>query len=324
MQEPGVYDGVAGPDPQLMNNIILTAKNDERVEFYDGATHRRLAALDMPAPVHELALTPERAYGTVYGGGIFGKNKDPDHRVVVVDLSAREIDGFIDVGAYLAPHGIMFGADGLLWVTAEMNDAIVGIDVKRRKVVGAIDTGGAAHWLTVSPDGTQAYVSHKQTPRLAIVDLLKRRVAGEVSIPNRCEGLALSKDGRLLYVASHALAELNVVDTRTEKLVRSIRVEWGGEDKTQLRRVRVSPDERWLLLSSHVDGNVAIFSLPDLEQTALVEVGKAPMGFGFPAVADRALVCNHDDGVVSMLDLAAGAVTASFDTGMGCEFVEYY
>jgi len=307
-----------------MSDIILTAKNDKRVEFYDGATHERLAALDMPAPVHELALTPERAYGTVYGGGIFGKNKDPDHRVVVVDLAAREIDGFIDVGAYLAPHGLMFGADGLLWVTAELNNAILGIDVLRRKVAAVIDTGGAAHWLTVSPDGRRAYVSHKQTPCLAIVDLLNRRVAGQVDIPNRCEGVALSKDGARLYVASHTTAELNVVDTKRDKLIRSIRVEGGGEDRTQLRRVRVSPDERWLLLSSHVDCEVAIFRLPDLEQTALIKVGKAPMGFGFPAAADRALVCNHDDGVVSMLDLAAGAVTASFTTGKGCEFVEYY
>lgn len=307
-----------------MDSIILTAKNDKRVEFYDSATHARLAALEMPAPVHELALTPERAYGTVYGGGIFGKNKDPDHRVVVVDLAAREVDGFIDVGAYLAPHGIMFGADGLLWVTAELNNAIVGIDVTRRKVAAAIDTGGAAHWLTVSPDGARAYVSHKQTPSLAIVDLLKRRVTGQVDIPNRCEGLALSKDGRRLYVASHSVAELNVVDTKSDKLIKSVRVEGGGEDRTQLRRVRISPDERWLLFSSHVDGNVAIFSLPDLRQTALIQVGKAPMGFGFPAVADQALVCNHDDGVVSVLDLAAGAVTASFVTGNGCEFVEYY
>jgi DNA-binding beta-propeller fold protein YncE len=307
-----------------MDNIILTAKNDKRVEFYDAGTHERLASLDMPAPVHELALSGGRAYGTVYGGGIFGKNKDPDHRVVVVDLAAKEIDGFIDVGAYLAPHGIMFSTDGLLWVTAELNNAIVGVDVRRRKVAAVIDTGGAAHWLTVSPDGRRAYVSHKQTPCLAIVDLLDRRVVGKVDIPNRCEGVALSHDGERLYVASHAARELNVIDTRSEKLIRRVRIEGGGEDKTQLRRVRISPDERWLLYSSHVDGDVAVFKLPDLEQTAVVSVGKAPMGFGFPSAPDKALVCNHDDGTVFALDLAEGEIIASFATGNGCEFVEYY
>ncbi len=309
-----------------MSHIILTAKNDKRVEFYDGATHARLAALDMPAPVHELALSPDgtKAYGTVYGGGVFGKNKEPDHRLVVIDLAAQAIDGFIDVGAYLAPHGLMFSADGLLWVTAELNHAILGIDVTQRKVVAAIDIGGAAHWLTLSPDGERAYASHKQTPCLGIIDLVNQRVSGQVDIPNRCEGVALSKDGSRLYVASHAAAEINVIDTRSDKLIKSLRVEGSNEDRTQLRRVRISPDERWLLFSSHADGVVAIFSLPDLEQTALIKVGKAPMGFGFPAVADRALVCNHDDGVVQALDLAGGRITGSFVTGNGCEFVTFY
>ena len=309
-----------------MNNIILTAKNDKRVEFYDGATHHKLSSIDMPAPVHELALSPDgtKAYGSVFGGGIFGKNTNPDHRLVVIDLASREMDGFIDVGTYLAPHGLMFSADGLLWVTAELNNAILGIDVAQRKVVAAIDIGGAAHWLTLSPDGKRAYASHKQTPCLGIIDLMNRRVAGQVDIPNRCEGIALSKDGSRLYVASHAAPELNVIDTRSDKLVKRLRVEHGSEDRNQLRRVRISPDERWLLFSSHVDGNVAIFRLPGLEQTALLKVGKAPMGFGFPGEPDRALVCNHDDGVVSQLDLASGQVTGHFATGNGCEYVEYF
>lgn len=309
-----------------MQNIILTAKNDKRIEFYDGATHAAREKLDMPAPVHELALSPDgsKAYGSVFGGGVFGKNKDPDHRVVVIDLATRTVDGYIDAGTYLAPHGLMFGADGLLWVTAELNNAILGIDTRARKVVAAIDITGAAHWLAVSPDGKQAYVSHKQTHKLGIVDLVKQRVVEQIDIPNRCEGLALTRDGATLYLASHIAPELNVIDTRSAKLVKRMRIEGAPEDKTQLRRVRISPDERWLLFSSHADANVAVFKLPELQQTALIEVGKAPMGFGFPAAPDRALVCNHDDGVVSALDLDAGVITSTFTTGNGCEYVQYF
>ncbi|MBM3343081.1 MAG: hypothetical protein FJY56_13350 [Betaproteobacteria bacterium] len=229
-----------------MQNIILTAKNDKRIEFYDGATHAAREKLDMPAPVHELALSPDgrTAYGSVFGGGVFGKNKDPDHRVVVIDLASRAIDGYIDAGTYLAPHGLMFGADRMLWVTAELNNAILGIDTRSRKVAAAIDIAGAAHWLAVSPDGTRAYVSHKQSHKLGVVDLVKQRVVNEISIPNRCEGLALTRDGATLFLASHALPELNVIDTRSEKLVKRIRIDGSPEEKTQLRRVRISPDER--------------------------------------------------------------------------------
>ena len=310
----------------MQREIILTAKNDKRIEFYDGATHARLAALDMPASVHELALSPDgaRAYGSVFGGGVFGRNVDPDHRVVVIDLASRSVDGFIDAGTYLAPHGLAFGADGLLWVTAELNNALLGIDVAARKVVAAIDTGHAAHWLAVHPGGERLYASNKQTPVLGIVDLIKRRVTGEVTIPNRCEGVAISADGERLYVASHAAPELNVVDTRSEKLIRSIRFAGTDDERPQLRRVRLTPDERWALVSSHRDGNVAVFRLPELEQTALIPVGKAPMGFAFPGQADRALVCNHDDGTVAALDLARGTVADAFPTGSGCEYAEFF
>jgi DNA-binding beta-propeller fold protein YncE len=110
----------------------------------------------------------------------------------------------------------------------------------------------------------------------------------------------------------------------TAKNDKRIRIEGALDDKTQLRRVRISPDERWLLYSSHQDGQVAVFKLPSLEQTALIKVGKAPMGFGFPDAADQALVCNHDDGVVSELNLAAGVVSRTFATGNGCEYIQSF
>lgn len=307
-------------------NIILTAKNDKRVEFYDGATHAQLAALDMPASVHELALAPDgkTAFGSVFGGGVFGKNKDPDHRLVVIDIAARCIDGYIDTGACLAPHGLKFGSDGLLWVTAELNNALLGIDVRARKVVHTIDIGGAAHWVVAHPDGRRLYASCKQTPNVAVVDLTTHRVSGQITITNRCEGMALAADGEYLYVASHVAPEINVIDTKSDRVVKSLRFEGAGADFPQLRRARVSPDRRWLLVSSSKDRNVAVFRLPSLEQTALIAVGKAPMGFAFPQTTDCALICNHDDGVVSVLDLANGTVSASFTTGNGCEYAEYY
>lgn len=69
---------------------------------------------------------------------------------------------------------------------------------------------------------------------------------------------------------------------------------------------------------------MAVFKLPALEQTALSKTGKAPMGFGIPTERGHALVCHHDDAVVSRLDLAAGKIMNSFATGNGGEFVEYY
>ena len=73
----------------MKRDIILTAKNDRRVEFYDGATHARLAALEMPAPVHELALTRDAA--TAYGS-VFFQNSNNSVRVTGRNVSASTVD----------------------------------------------------------------------------------------------------------------------------------------------------------------------------------------------------------------------------------------
>ena len=54
----------------------------------------------MPGSTHELILSPDggKVYASVYGGGIFGKNKEPDRRIAVIDLASKSLDRTIDAG----------------------------------------------------------------------------------------------------------------------------------------------------------------------------------------------------------------------------------
>ena len=97
----------------------------------------------------------------------------------------------------------MFGRDGLLWVTAELDRAVLAIDPDRKRVVASVPTGGAAHWLAVHPEGACLYLSNKGADRLGVLDLATRRISREITIPGGCEGLTVSADGRWLFVASN-------------------------------------------------------------------------------------------------------------------------
>ena len=52
----------------------------------------------MPAATHELIRSPagDRICARVYGGGIFGKNTDPDRRIAMIDLPAKKLERTID------------------------------------------------------------------------------------------------------------------------------------------------------------------------------------------------------------------------------------
>ena len=98
-----------------MKNIILTAKNDKRVEFYTGGTHAAQTKLDMPAPVHELALSPD------------GKT------LYVAATTANQILAF-DVGAAgaaqsakIVHNNLYIGIAGLIFDAYRVADAL-GID----------------------------------------------------------------------------------------------------------------------------------------------------------------------------------------------------
>jgi hypothetical protein len=67
-------------------------------------------------------------YASIYGGGIFGKNKDPDRRIAAMDLASKSLERSIDVGDALAPHSVVMDARGLLWSPAELGNAVLAID----------------------------------------------------------------------------------------------------------------------------------------------------------------------------------------------------
>ena len=99
----------------------------------------------------------------------------------------------------------------------------------------------------------------------------------------------------------------------------------GGEGKpNQLKRVRLSPDGRYVCVSSLLDNHAAIFDTRSLAQTASLATPKGPMGFGFAADPELVYLCCHDDAVVLEIGLAGGAIRRRFKTASGCEYLIAY
>lgn len=305
--------------------LILTAKSANKIQWFDARTLAHIADLEMPASTHELIRSPDgtKVYASVYGGGIFGKNKDPDRRIAVIDPASKSLERTIDVGANIAPHSVMMDASGVLWSTAELGNAVLAIDPATSKV-DRIDIGGSPHWIAISHATGKLFASFKTREAVAILDIASRKVLGILDIQHGAEGIAVSPDGETLFVCTHWKGVVHVFDTRTHALRKTVAIEGAPGEANQLRRVRVSPDGRYVCASSHVDNFAAVYDAATLKQLGGFATPKAPMGFGFAANGKQAFLCCHDAALVLEFDMATARVRREFPTAAGCEFIISY
>jgi len=306
-------------------NLILTAKSANKIQFFDAMTLAKTGEIDMPASTHEMIRSPDgsKIYASVYGGGIFGKNKDPDRRIAVIDLASKKLERTIDVGDNLAPHSVMMDGRGTLWSTGELGNAVLAIDPETDKVK-RIDVGGSPHWIAFSHPFFKLFASFKTKDAVAVVDTRSRHLIGTIQILHGAEGIAVSPDGATLFVCAHRKGLLHVIDAHSHELRRTLPIEGAPGEANQLRRVRVSPDGRYVCASSHVDNFAAVYEADTLKQVGGFNTPKAPMGFGFAADGMHAYLCCHDAAITMEFELGSGRVTRQFPTAAGCEFVISY
>lgn len=306
-------------------NLIVTAKTANKVQFFDATTLTKTGEIDMPASTHEMVLSGDgrQVFASVYGGGIFGRNVNPDRRIAVIDLEKKSVERMIEVEEGVAPHGLMLDRDGMLWCTAELDNAVLAID-PATGISYRIGTEKPAHWLVVSHAADRVFASCKTSDFVAVIDRNSRTMTRKLPIPELAEGIAVSPDGDTLFVCAHRAALLYVFDTRSLSLRLTLNIGGGGRGTNQLKRVRISPDGRFVCVSSLLDNHAAIFDAVSLKQTASIPTPKAPMGFGFAADNRRAYLCCHDDAVTLEFELESGRVTRQFATASGCEFVIAY
>jgi DNA-binding beta-propeller fold protein YncE len=305
-------------------HLIVTAKTAHKVHFFDAATLALSATIDMPGSTHELTLSPDgrTAYGSVYGDGVFAKRVNPDRRIVVIDLPSQSLSRIIDLGDVYAPHGVMMDASGLLWSSGELGNAVLVID-PATATVERIDVGATAHWVAISHVTAKVFVSVK-LDYVVVIDIARRVVIDRIKVPHVIEGLAISPTGDRLYCCAQSAAELYVIDARTHAFRRTVLIAGADASRPQMRRVRVSPDNRYIVVSSNQDAHAAIYLADDLTQIASFPTKKSPMGFGFAAGGTHAYLCCHDDAEVFEFELATGHVTRTFPTAAGCEFIIAY
>jgi YVTN family beta-propeller protein len=303
--------------------LLLIDKLGGHARFFDPASLAERSSLELPKNPHDFALSADHrfAYVPIYGPGVYNRNPEPGHELYVLDLVQRKVANVIDLTPYRSPHGVQIDADGMIYVTAELDRKILVVDGKAGRIVDTIDHEGAGHWLAVLPDGSKAYSANKDDkPFVTVLDLKARKQIGTVPMPRGTQGITASPDGRRVIAMDFARPEIAVIDTSSDAVLDRIPL---ADTDDPAYKAYYSPDGQWLLTMA--GSSISIFDAANLRAPQrTLKVGASPMGIGFSADGKTALVANHGDGTVSVVDIATATVTKTFKAGTGIETLTYY
>ena len=317
--------GVEMNHPTGTKGLFLVDKLGAHLRFFDPVTFQEQASIEVATNPHDFAFSADHrlAYVPIYGDGVYGKNPHPGHEIDIVDLQAHKVVSTIDIAPYRAPHGIQIGRDGTVYVTCDLDRKLLVIDSKARKITDAIDTEGTGHWMALLPDGSKMYVANKNDkPFISVIDLKTKKMIGKVPAPNGTQGIAASPDGKLVIAMDFTEPVMIVIDPKTDQVTDRIPL----KDQTKGGyKLSFSPDGRRLLTMNLAAKLANVFDTSNLRgEQKVFPTGKDPMGFAFSADGKTALVANHGDGTVSVIDLQKLEVLNIFHAGTGIETLSYY
>lgn len=135
------------------------------------------------------------------------------HGFVIVDIPERKVVERVEMPAqhptphplqYETPdthtHGLALTPDGgELWVTSLLDDCVYIYDVKAKKIVGKVPTGGGPNWVAFTPDGKYLCVSNTDSDDVSVIDVKNRREVTRIKVgkvPKRLAVAMAPADGK--------------------------------------------------------------------------------------------------------------------------------
>jgi YVTN family beta-propeller protein len=312
-------------DPTGAQGLMMIDKLGRQIRFFDPVALKEITHFEVATAPHDFAISADHktAYVPIYGDGVYGRNPNPGHTIAIIDLAGKKLAGSIDVSPYQAPHGIQIDASGRIYVTCDLSRKLLVIDPKKGSIEAAIDTEGTGHWVAVLPDASKAYIANKNDKLyVSVIDLKARKIVNRVPMPNGTQGIVASPDGRRVLAMDYGEPAIQVIDTATDKVIDRVMLE--GNPKAAFKP-RYTPDGSKILVCNQTEGLVNIINVADLHgRQQVMKVGKDPMGFAISGDGKTALVANHGDGTVSVIDLKEGRVVNTFTAGTGIETLTYF
>lgn len=141
---------------------------------------RRVDDITLPAPPHDLAISPDGRTAWV--------SLDGSSRLAVVDLDRGAVQRLVPTGG--SPHDLLFSPAGELWVT-DWNGP-VSVYSGGGEFRGRVELGPQSHHLAFTADGSQGWITDNSAGRVFVVDTVRRTLLATIDTPGAPHHVAIA------------------------------------------------------------------------------------------------------------------------------------
>jgi len=304
----------SGDTAKPRNLLLVVNQGDQSMSLVDPAAGVQIGKVKTnEVRAHEVTASPDGrlAYLPIYGDSGVGKPGTDGGSVEIVDLDKQAIVGNIQVGA-VRPHWVKFGPDGMLYVSAELDQAVDVLDPHQQKKVGSITTGQPeSHMVVMSHDGRRAYTANVDAGTVSVLDLEARKTIKVIPVAEVVQRISMSQDGRWVFTSDQKRPRLAVIDTTKNDVSSWIDLPAVGYGTA------ATLDGKWLLVTLQTADQVAVIDLSQMKVVRTVPVAADPVQILVrPGVA---YVSCTKDGKVAVLNLESWKVEKLIETGPGAD-----
>jgi len=265
---------------------------------------------------HEVAGSPDGklAFVPIYGDSGVGRPGTDGRKIVVIDVAAGKVVGKIDFDHGVRPHCAVFGPDGMLYVTTELDQTVTIIDPKTLKIVGSIPTGQPeSHMLAISHDGRRGYTANVGPGTVSVLDMKARKTLAVIPISGNTQRIAISNDDKWVLTSDQTAPRLAVIDTGANVVKTWVKLDGTGYGGA------TTPDGRWFLLAIPAANAVDVIDLKTMTLARSVAVGKNPQEVLVRPDGKAAYVSCISGNQVAEIDLVTWKVARNIETGIGTD-----
>jgi phospholipase C len=278
------YGIAATPDG---TEVWVTESGTNTVSVVSTSSNSITSTVPVGIYPHGIAITPDGK--TAYVANT-GPNTGPggSYVVSIVDVASQKVTGTVDVGE--APQVVVSTPDGSqIFVTCA--DGVYAIPTSGSRVRRAPEGLHNPHGVSVTPDGTLAYVTDSERDQVVVLKTSDLRTVGRIPVGSTPWNTAFSADGSSAYVTNANDDTVSVIDAATRTTVATVPLGSGTTTDTvtsftQLNHiptaVALSPDGN-IWVACNASSSLVVIAPSSNTVVGSIDIGLAdePTGIAF-------------------------------------------